>query len=29
HSAINIAAEVSGKSTNQWISETLAKAAHG
>ncbi|CQH00036.1 type II toxin-antitoxin system HicB family antitoxin [Yersinia enterocolitica] len=29
HSAINMAAEVSGKSTNQWISETLAKAAHG
>ncbi|MGM7903477.1 type II toxin-antitoxin system HicB family antitoxin [Yersinia enterocolitica] len=29
HLAINMAAEVSGKSTNQWISETLAKAAHG
>ncbi|EKM8120675.1 MULTISPECIES: type II toxin-antitoxin system HicB family antitoxin [Enterobacter cloacae complex] len=29
HSAINIAAEVSGKSVNQWISDTLTKAAHG
>ncbi|KUR04562.1 DNA repair protein [Enterobacter bugandensis] len=29
HSAINIAAEVSGKSVNQWINDTLAKAAHG
>ncbi len=28
HSAINIAAEVSGKSVNQWISDTLTKAAH-
>ncbi|WP_445497581.1 type II toxin-antitoxin system HicB family antitoxin [Photorhabdus sp. SF281] len=28
HSAINIAAEVSGKSVNQWISEILTKAAH-
>ncbi|WP_313083893.1 type II toxin-antitoxin system HicB family antitoxin [Atlantibacter sp.] len=29
HSAINIAAEVSGKSVNQWINDTLSKAAHG
>ena len=29
HSAISIAAEVSGKSVNQWISDTLTKAAHG
>jgi len=29
HSAINIAAEVSGKSVNQWINDTLTKAAHG
>lgn len=28
HSAINIAAEVSGKSVNQWISDALLKAAH-
>ena len=29
HSAINIAAEVSGKSVNQWINDTLSRAAHG
>lgn len=29
HSAINVAAEVSGKSVNQWINDTLIKAAHG
>lgn len=29
HSAINVAAEVSGKSVNQWINDTLTKAAHG
>lgn len=29
HSAINVAAEVSGKSVNQWINDTLMKAAHG
>lgn len=29
HSAISVAAEVSGKSVNQWISDTLTKAAHG
>lgn len=28
HSAINVAAEVAGKSVNQWISDTLVKAAH-
>lgn len=28
HSAISVAAEVSGKSVNQWINDTLAKAAH-
>ncbi len=28
HSAINIAAEVSGKSINQWIKDTLFKAVH-
>ena len=29
HSAINVAAEVSGKSVNQWINDTLSRAAHG
>jgi len=29
HLAINIAAEVSGKSVNQWINDTLSRAAHG
>ena len=29
HSAINIAAEVTGKSVNQWINDTLSRAAHG
>lgn len=29
HSAIYVAAEVSGKSVNQWINDTLSKAAHG
>ncbi|WP_437608904.1 type II toxin-antitoxin system HicB family antitoxin [Erwinia sp. V71] len=28
HSAINIAAEVAGKSVNQWINDALIKAAH-
>ena len=28
HSAMNVAAEVVGKSVNQWINDTLAKAAH-
>jgi len=28
HSAINVAAEVSGKSVNQWINDALMKAAH-
>lgn len=29
HSAINVAAEIAGKSVNQWINDTLVKAAHG
>lgn len=29
HSAINVAAEVAGKSLNQWINDALIKAAHG
>lgn len=28
HAAINVAAEVSGKSVNQWISDTLIQAVH-
>lgn len=28
HSAINVAAEVAGKSVNQWINDTLTKATH-
>jgi predicted HicB family RNase H-like nuclease len=29
HAAVAVAAEVSGKSINQWAAEALAKAAHG
>nr|WP_244290484.1 toxin-antitoxin system HicB family antitoxin [Erwinia rhapontici] len=29
HSAINVAAEVAGKSVNQWIKDALIKATHG
>lgn len=28
HAAINVAAEVSGKSVNQWINDTLIQAVH-
>ncbi len=29
HAAINIAAEISGKSVNQWINDMLIQAVHG